>query len=238
MRTSLLILASLGFVVPASAQEQPAPGPVRGGAGASFVVAIPQGQFADAIDAGFGLQLNGHYNLTSNGVLRLRADGGFVQYGSETQEVCFSSTVGCRVLLDVVTSNNIIWGGLGPEIALPFDFARPYMNASIGVSYFATASYVSGDNEDESFGETTNLDDAVLAFTGGAGVYFPVRISEKVPFGIDISARYHRNGRVRYLREGDITDHPDGSISFTPRHTDANMVTLQLGVSLGIREKR
>jgi hypothetical protein len=30
----------------------------------------------------------------------LRADGGFIVYGSETLPVCFSSTVGCRVQLD------------------------------------------------------------------------------------------------------------------------------------------
>ena len=38
-----------------------------------------------------------------------------------------------------------------------------------------------------------------------------------------------------YLREGDIHDNPDGSISFRPTRTRADLVTLQLGVSVGLR---
>lgn len=122
--------------------------------------------------------------------------------------------------------------------ALQLGFAQPYVNGGIGFSYFGTASSVSGIDSSEEMGGTTNFDDAVLAFTGGAGIYVPIHFSEKLPFAIDISARYHRNGVVRYLREGDIQDNPDGSISFQPRRTEADMVTLQVGASFGIRGKR
>ena len=241
MRTSLLLLAfsSALLAAPVVAQdEQKAPGPVRGGAGASFVLAMPQGEFADAVEAGYGIQLNGQYFLTRNGAVRVRLDGGFLQYGSESRERCFSTTIGCRVRLDLQTSNSIAWAGVGPELMLPSGIIRPYVNAGVGVSYFSTASHLNGDDDSENFANTTNLDDAVLAITGGAGLYVPVHLSEKVPFAIDLSARYHRNGVVNYLREGDIRDEPDGSISFTPRRTEANLITLQLGVSFGIRDNR
>ena len=39
---------------------------------------------------------------------------------------------------------------------------------------------------------------------------------------------------ARYLTEGDIVDHPDGSISFLENRAEANMVVFRLGVSVGI----
>jgi len=43
---------------------------------------------------------------------------------------------------------------------------------------------------------------------------------------------------MQYLRKGDIHDNPDGSISFAPRVSEADFVTVQLGVSVGFRAKR
>ena len=58
------------------------------------------------------------------------------------------------------------------------------------------------------------------------------------PISIDLSARYHGNGEAKYLRKGDIIDHPDGSISFTPNHSETNLWTFQLGVSMGAGGRR
>lgn len=238
--TRLVVLTGLTLlaVQSAAAQDEGVSGRVRAGAGGTFIVGLPQGDFGRAVDRAYGAAFNGHYNITANGVLRLRGDVGYMQYGHESRETCFSSTVGCRVELDVVTSNGIAFGSVGPEVVLPLGFMEPYVNAGIGVSYFQTSSNVSGVDESASWAHTTNFDDAVLSFVGGAGLYIPVRISEKVPFAIDLSARYHRNGTVAYLREGDIQDQPDGTIRFTPRRTEADLVTLQLGVSFGIRDRR
>ena len=213
-------------------------GPVRANGAMSLLVAIPQGRFADAIQAGYGMQFGGSVNLGGNGMLRLRADGGFVLYGSESVERCLSNTIGCRVRVDVVTSNSIAFANAGPELVLPLGWAQPYINAGIGFSYFATGSHIEGVNSEESIGNTTNFDDGVLAFTGGTGLLIPIQLRSGVPLAIDVSARYHRNGVVSYLREGDIRDNPDGSISFEPRRTEANILTLQLGASIGIRSKR
>jgi hypothetical protein len=240
MRTAyLLALTAILAAGPLAAQDEERPrGPVRGGGGMSFIVALPQGEFGQAISAGYGMNLNGHLNLARQGMLRLRVDGGFLQYGSEQTERCFSNTVGCRVRLDVVTSNQIAFANAGPEVVLPLGFVRPYFNAGIGFSYFVTGSHVEGVNSEESIGSTTNLDDGVLAYTGGGGLLFPIELKSGVPLAIDLSARYHHNGVVSYLREGDIRDNPDGTISFEPRRTEANLVTLQLGVTMGIRSRR
>jgi hypothetical protein len=43
---------------------------------------------------------------------------------------------------------------------------------------------------------------------------------------------------VEYLREGDITDNPDGSVTITPTRSDANLVSFQLGLAIGAGTRR
>ena len=50
---------------------------------------------------------------------------------------------------------------------------------------------------------------------------------------LDLGAEYHRNGVAEYLREGDIVDNPDGTITILPNRSEANVVTLRIGVSMG-----
>ena len=238
MRTSWLIgLNVILLAAPLSAQEEGRPvGPVRGGGGAGFVIALPQGDFGNAVDAGYGGQLFGTFNVTGNGLLRLRFDAGWLQYGSEKFQGCFSRTVGCRVKVDVVTTNQIGFLSAGPELMLPSGFVRPYVNGGLGLTYFTTASHVPGGQE--AIASTDHLEDGVFAVSGGAGLYIPIALSKTAPLAIDLSARYYHNGRASYLREGDIRDNPDGTISFEPRRTEADLITLQLGVSVGFRARR
>lgn len=229
------VAAALLSAGAARAQEPVRYGPARHFAGAGVLVAQPVGAFADNVDAGFGL--GGHLLLGAvrNGALALRVDAGFINYGRTSREVCFSSTVGCRVLLDLTTTNDIAYGQIGPQVTLPSGPVRPYASAGIGVSYFATQSAVKGTsgNQDE-FAHTTNFDDATFAWGAGGGIVIPVSAG-RVPVSIDLGARYHGNGRVEYLREDGITDNPDGSITIHPTHSDANLVTYHLGVSIGLR---
>ena len=238
IRSATALPLVLFGVLAVQAQEQPPVqrplGRVLGAAGGNVIMALPMGELADQISAGPGVAINGHYNLVRGGALRLRVDAGFVQYGNEEREVCFSTTVGCRIILDLHTENNIAFGSIGPELALPSGVLRPYVNAGIGFSYFETASRLDGLDDSESFARTRHIGDTGLALTAGGGLYVPLRFG-RTPFGLDLGARYHRNGTISYLREGDIHDNPDGSISFTPTHTRADLVTVQLGVSVGLR---
>ena len=240
MRTvSLLAAAALAITESASGQQvdDPQPGRVVGGAGAVLLVGFPMGDLAERIDVGPGFGVSGHYFLVPSGALRLKVHGGFIQYGRESREVCFSATVGCRIVMDLHTSNSIAFGSIGPELAITSGNIRPYINAGIGASYFETASSLDGTDDSESLGTTRHLTDTSLSFSGGGGVYVPLSV-RSVPISLDLSARYHRNGTMQYLREGDIHDNPDGSISFTPNRTEADFLTVQLGVSIGIRATR
>ena len=225
-------------VVAVQAQETIGPdvpmGPVRGALGGNLIVAVPVGEFADYIDTGFGIGFVGHLNLAGDGALRLRLDGGFVQYGNETREVCLTT---CRIVVDLTTSNNIVFGSIGPELMVPRGFIRPYVNAGIGGAYFTTTSHFDGESDNQDFANTTNFDDGTFALTAGGGLYIPLSVSN-TPISIDLGARYHRNGQVRFLREGDIEDLPGGDIVIHPQHSNADLVTLQLGVSVGLRARQ
>jgi opacity protein-like surface antigen len=227
-------LALVMGAAPAQAQAPDELRPVVATGGINFVVGVPTGEFKDYIDAGFGLNINGTLPVKHESPLSLRADAGFLVYGSETKRVCFSETVGCRIELDVTTTNSIFFGSIGPQLMVPTGAIRPYVNAGLGFSYFNTTSSIDGSSGNEDFASTKNFDDATLAWAAGGGLL--IRLSSgKTPVSLDIGARYNSNGVVEYLKEGDIQDNPDGSISFTPTRSEANLVTLNLGVSIGIR---
>ena len=197
--------------------------------GVNVLGADPRGGFGEVVDAGFGVGLELQVPLAADGALALRADGGFINYGMERTDVCFSPPVGCRIDVDLTTSNNIAYLGLGPELAAPRGSLRPYVNAGWGISYFFTHSSLEGDDAD-SFAGTTNFDDLVGQSRFGAG--FRTRLGRTLL--LDLGVQYHRNGVVEYLREGDIVDHPDGSITLHPRRSDANLLVYRVGLTFGV----
>jgi opacity protein-like surface antigen len=209
------------------------PSPVAYG-GVQATWARPVGEFREYVRHGAGLNFNGVWTPVRDGPLALRADGGFIVYGSETKRVCFSSTVGCRVQLDLNTTNSIAYVNAGPQLMVPTGPVRPYANAGIGFSYFATTSKVEGSQNSEPFASSTNFDDITLAWAGGGGVLIPLSRG-RTPVLLDIGGRYNGNGQVEYLKRGDIQDNPDGTIGFTPTRSQANLVTIQIGISVGIR---
>lgn len=211
-------------------EPDPRPG---GWVGLGLIVADPVGEFGQVVDVGGGAILEGSLPVTRDGGVRLKADVGFLIYGHEQQTVCFPAPVGCRIGLDLTTSNNIFFFGVGPEFTIPNVPVQPYVNATGGFSYFATTSSLSGVDEAGSWADTRNFDDFVGAFKAGAGVRTQLRGGRK-PIALDLGVQYHRNGVAEYLREGDIEDHPDGSITLHPRRSEANLLAWRIGVSFGI----
>jgi hypothetical protein len=212
--------------------------PARHWVGGDFAVAQPQGEFGDVIGTGYGAAANYMYLVDRRGILGLRVDGSFLNYGNERQRICFNYTT-CRVQLDVTTSNNIAAFGVGPQLMMPSGAIRPYVAGSVGLSYFFTQSSVDGtDDSNGSFASTNNYDDTGFAWTGMAGLLIP-ESSGRVPVSIDLAARYHGNGQRSYLRKGSIVDYGPGKLpTITPHHTEANHITYLFGVCVGIRSSR
>jgi hypothetical protein len=233
-----LALATGAFATaaaPLHAQDMD-PRPIRARAGAAFTIAAPAGEFSDYVGTGWGV--NGHFTLglAGDGALGLRFGAGYINYGRETREVCLSQTVGCRITVDLTTSNDIFYANLGPELALPVGPVRPYANLSAGFSYFATVSSVKGTGNvsGDDFARTTNFDDFTFAWQAGTGLRILLPWG-RVPIMLDLGLRYHTNGEAEYLREGGIIDNPDGSITLNPIRSEANLVAINIGVTAGIR---
>jgi hypothetical protein len=210
--------------------------PTGGYFGGTFTVARTEGEFSDYVDGGFGGQINYIHQLDRDGWLGIRADAGLVVYGYERQRVPLSPTIGGRVLVDLTTSNNLAYVGVGPQIGVPNGRLRPYVNGYAGYSFIWTQSSVSGTrhHDDEEVFSTTNFDDGSFSYGGGGGIYIPVGRRGASPASIDLGVRYHNNGRAEYLREGDIEDNPDGSITLYPVRSDTDLLTFHIGFSFGI----
>jgi hypothetical protein len=211
--------------------------PTGGYAGGSLALGAPQGEFRDHVDAAFGGQLHYLHRLDRDGVLGIRVDGGLLVYGHERYRVPLSPTIGGRILVDVTTSNNIAYLGLGPQIGLPDGRFRPYANGFAGISYIFTSSSVEGSAHHGAFASTTNYQDWTWSYGGGGGVYVPLRGGAS-PISLDLGLTYRRNGEAEYLLEGGIRDNPDGTVTLFPVRSDTDLLTFQVGVTVGLSRRR
>lgn len=232
---ALFVLALAVLAVPGrqvEAQEGKYP-PPRAHVGINFIAGDPVGEFDQFVGAGFGGNFFGRLPLDPRGILSFRADLGLLVYGHESSRVCFDG-VGCRVEADLNTFNNIFFGGFGPEISLPFPGIRPYAHAFWGFSYFTTVSSLDDGWDDHgSDYDTENYGDGTFSWGFGGGIEMALS-GGRTPVALNMGFRYHENGRVSYLTEGDIVDNPDGSITLYPVHSEGNLVTYHVGVSFGI----
>jgi len=202
----------------------------RMAAGGSVSYGLPVGEFQDYVDHGWGLDAFFRWNADPHGILSLRLDGGFVEYGSETKRFPLLPGTG-RITVKLTTSNNIAWMGVGPQLTIPTPFMQPYVNASAGFSYFFTESSVAGSSDNTNFADTQNYDDGTFAWGVGGGFLIPFH-TRKANIALDLGVRYHGNGQVSYLRKGGIEDLPGGQILLHPIQSEANLLTYRLGVSV------
>jgi hypothetical protein len=195
-------------------------------------VAQPVGEFKDYVNNGFGG--GGHLLLRvdPHGFLALRADVGYLIYGHETKRVSIPNAG--RVQLDVTTSNNILTYSIGPQLMVQSGPVRPYVNAMAGGAYFFTESSIGDDDNTSAFASTRNFGDNVPSYGYGGGLFIPLAV-RNAHVGIDIGARFIRNGLTRYLREGGIQDDPDGGYTVFPIESETSIVVYHIGVSAQLR---
>jgi hypothetical protein len=237
MRAIGLALSLLLTAAPFAYSQAPAT-PPRLFAGGALVYGAPQGEFASQIDQALGARGHLAYRFDDGGWFAVRLDGGALIYGQEEFRVPLSSTIGGRITVDVTTSNNIFFLGLGPQIGVPDGRFRPYANGFVGITFLNTTSSVSGtrNGEGDPFASTSNQDDATFAYGGGAGLFLPLRGGYS-PISLDVGLAYHRSGEASYLREGDIEDRPDGTIVIHPVHSRTDLLNLHVGISVGLPDR-
>ena len=234
LRCLSLAVASVALCASvANAQEEwRDEGPKRHLFGINGTLARPVGEFQNFVNWGGGLSLYGVFNIKDTSPWGIRFDGSIMSYGRESLRRPLSTSIQ-RVLIDVTTSNLIASVGVGPQVTIGHGRLRPYGFATVGLSYFATVSSASGTSDGEPFASSTNFDDLTASLSGGAGLM--LRLSQgKHPVALDMSAQTVYNGRMSYLRKGSLLEAADGSISFIPIRSNANLVSFRLGVAIGV----
>ena len=243
---SVGIVTLITLALPAGVQAQEAggrgdgdearnPGSILGEFFVYGDLAVPVGEFQSHVHLGGGGGMGGllYLNRERNAALRLEGTG--VVYGSQTVTTPLSLTVPF-VDVDVTTTNYIMSAGAGPQVFLRSGSVRPYIFGTVGFSYFATETSVSGISDDYDFASTVNFDDFTLALTGGGGLSVQLYRGEAT-VSLDLSVSYRHNGLTEYLTKGDLRKLPRGGWAASPVLSDANLVTYRVGVSLGIPRK-
>lgn len=212
--------------------------PTRTRVGLALEVATPVGAFDEFVDTGWGLGLSLAHDLTADGVLGVRVEGGWGRYGRATRRVPFSFTVP-TVFLELDVDNQVGRLTAGPQLALPLGAVRPFVHAGVGISYFTTRSSVEGTDDFDGldrrreFASTTHFSDVTLALAAGGGL--SVRVSRgEHPVGILVSAAYLENGTAEYLRNEDLRRLAEGDLDVAPVTSDTDQVAIRAGVEIGL----
>ena len=249
-RPVLAAVAALILVATTAAAQRAAalgePRPSRFSVGLDGVVMDPRGAFGRNVGSvGFGISGHGLVRLDPRGFLAVRTDVAGAQYGSEREQVGSSLFYTGRVGLEVATRNALSWVGVGPELSVPVGPLRPYVNASIAYARFSTTSALEGDGYDaygnyrsnQRLASSQNQADGTSARALGAGLYARVGPASWLT-SLHVGARYYDGAQAEYLKEGSITDTPDGQATFTALRSRTPFVAYQLGVSVAIPQGR
>jgi hypothetical protein len=205
----------------------------RSAFGISLLGLAPRGEFADNVSGAGGIGGSYMLRLGEAGLVSLRADLGYMIYGRERYRTDLGGGPLGLINVDVVTTNNIVLGGLGIQIGAPGRSISPYANAMAGFSHFFTESSVEGTGNSEPFASSTNYEDGGFAWAAGGGIYIPVSRKRAV-VNIDLGVRWLDNGKRNYLREDSIT-FEDDEVQFNPVRTEAKGIIFSLGVGIGFR---
>lgn len=237
MRQSFATLAGLLCLAAPVAAQPPSP------TTDSTAVRIPRWQVGLAADAGqpvgafkqhvknaAGMQGHALLRLDRAGVASLRLQGGWLNYGHESQRSCLGTPPQCRVAVNVTTANGILSLALGPQVSIPFGRVRTYGYGLVGLSRFATVSGLGGGLVPDLLAADENFGNGGLMLTGGIGLKMPVHRSTSV----DIAVGYERHGTRKYLLQGGLTDLPDGSLGFDIKRSKADLYGIRIGLTTAI----
>ncbi|HEY0929857.1 MAG TPA: hypothetical protein VGE27_08040 [Gemmatimonas sp.] len=240
MRLFLPALAGvLSFAAPASGQPAPsladtnAAKTPRWHVGLTADAGQPVGDFKRNVNNAAGATGHVLLRLDRSGQASLRLQGGWLNYGHESQRSCLGTAPHCRVAVNLTTANGIFSLALGPQFAVPLGRVRLYGYGLVGMSRFATLSGLGGGLVPDFVAADENFGDGGAVWTGGVGLQVPVHRSTSIDIGIG----YERHGERDYLLKGGLTDQPDGSLGFDIQRSKANLYAIRIGLTTAIRRK-
>jgi hypothetical protein len=243
MRHLLLVLVSYVLLVPSAAAQEAPVRSVTGEGSLSFTLGVPSGEFRDQIeDPGFGGSVFAGVRFGASPFV-LGLDLNVLVYGRSRDTVPFSTTIGPRVLVDVVTTNSIVQPHLALRLQPADGLVRPYVDGLLGFKYLFTETSVRDDDrnqDDDPIASTTNFDD--FAFSGGAGAGLDIRMYRGTAAGdvrdvsLHLGVQYLVGQEAEYLAEGDlIDDNNNGRLDpdeLDVRRSTTTLIQPQIGVAV------
>lgn len=195
---------------------------------------IPVGDFRKADNGGGGIDVMLGFQPFRREPLSIRANAVFLDYGglrqAGYQEFCdeFGSCFLEEVEFDA-RNHTAMFLQIGPEFMVTDGKWRPFGFALVGTTVFNSTMVFpeSGTTEGEAIFTSSNLSTAYGLGLRRVGTRWGREI------GFELSSRFTRNGKARYLTEGGITQNSDGSFTITPREGAANIVGIHLGLWVG-----
>ena len=241
-----LLFGTLAGSVPLSAQEAAAIAPVvpaasepatptipRWYAGVAADIGRPTGAFRRNVGQAAGATAHVRLRIDPYGLLSLRFEGGYLNYGHESQRTCLANTPACRVAVNVTTANGILSAGIGPELSLPLGPVRVSAHGVVGASRLSTFSGLGGGLLPDFVAADEHFGDGGFAWRTGAGLSVPVH--RGVAF--DLSVSYQGHGQRDYLIKGGVTDNADGTLDLDVKRSTANVLAWRMGFTAPLTRK-
>jgi hypothetical protein len=198
-------------------------------AGASFMIASPQGDFKNNVDQlGFGLQVEGTlWTPTIERPFSIGLSAGYLVYGHVSETRAWPGFPG--IYLNLSRTNSIANLHMLFKIAPFMGSIRPYVEGIFGGNYLFTTSEVKSQNSQQEVASTTNYDDITWSYGGGGGLLFKLfeNIDEVSTIFLDLKVRYMYGTEAEYLTENSIDNR--GNIS-NPQKSKTDLVTFHIGV--------
>ncbi|HEX2210087.1 MAG TPA: outer membrane beta-barrel protein, partial [Longimicrobium sp.] len=225
---SLVMLFALS--TPAAAQLRQGVASTELGVGG--VAARPSGDFRQTMGDGYGVGLRSVQRLNAARWLGLRMDGGLLLQSLDRDSVPNALDGANRV--DRVTSNTLLYVGLGPQVGVTRGPVRPYAHLFGGVHYLVTESaYETQVGSARLDYGARSFEDAAWSYGGGAGVYVPLGRGRRAA-SLDLGATWRFGGEATFLKEDVVQIGPDLLTGeFISGRTD--MLVVYLGLAFGGR---
>lgn len=205
--------------------------------GFSISASQPLGDLRRGGRVGVGVAGFASISADPAGVLGLRLEGGTQNYG--TTSLRSASNLGFFATnLRQITTNNIFWLGVGPQVTIPLGPVRPYGFATVGGANFSTNTRLQYSVYGDPYGagrefQATDLSNWAFARAAGGGLRVRIGGASRRAAFVDLGARWQRVNNVRFLVPGAIpTDVDPNTLALSGR---PNFVTYHLGISLAGR---
>lgn len=216
--------------------------------GLDFQVGVPQGEFKDQLDDQLGVGVGGMFGYRfANTPFLVGVDLGFMNFGTETRDEPFSTTIP-DVRVEVENSYNLFHGDLLFRV-IPYNLAvRPYLDGLVGFNYFFTQTKIrerGRQNADDAIATDTNFRDTTLSYGLGGGVKFRVfsgdtavnngeQVNMPYDIHINLGARYMFGREAEYLQPGSIVRDDQGNVEFDVLQSTTDLLHFKIGISVSL----